>query len=150
MIWWILIKHIKKSTKLNPVTSTLLSLCVFLIVDQDQDLLYQQHRREFRFDLSRIPEGEAVTAAEFRIYKEFIQEHNENETFRVSVYQVLQEPPNRYEGFCFQLHMSQFTAVLQTLLVLLSLIFCSASLSSVKDITVCSNFKWKMYFLRRI
>ncbi|XP_070759516.1 bone morphogenetic protein 7-like [Enoplosus armatus] len=64
------------------------------LVDQDQDLLYQQHRREFRFDLSRIPEGEAVTAAEFRIYKDFIQERHENETFRVSVYQVLQEPPN--------------------------------------------------------
>ncbi|XP_051272511.1 bone morphogenetic protein 7-like [Dicentrarchus labrax] len=64
------------------------------LVDQDQDLLYKQHRREFRFDLSRIPEGEAVTAAEFRIYKDFIQERYENETFRVSVYQVLQEPPN--------------------------------------------------------
>ncbi|KAM7423273.1 hypothetical protein PAMA_011022 [Pampus argenteus] len=60
----------------------------------DQDLVYQQHRREFKFDLSRIPEGEAVTAAEFRIYKDFIQERHENETFRVSVYQVLQEPPN--------------------------------------------------------
>ncbi|KAL7408545.1 hypothetical protein ABVT39_025314 [Epinephelus coioides] len=64
------------------------------LVDQEQDLLYQQHRREFRFDLSRIPEGETVTAAEFRIYKDFIQESCENETFRVSVYQVLQEPPN--------------------------------------------------------
>ncbi|TKS71001.1 Bone morphogenetic protein 7 [Collichthys lucidus] len=64
------------------------------LVDQDQDLLYQQHRREFRFDLSRIPEGEAVTAAEFRIYKEFIPKSYENETFTVSVYQVLQEPPN--------------------------------------------------------
>ncbi|XP_029287830.1 LOW QUALITY PROTEIN: bone morphogenetic protein 7-like [Cottoperca gobio] len=64
------------------------------LVDTDQDLLYQQHRREFRFDLSRIPEGEAVTAAEFRIYKHFIQERYEKETFRVSVYQVLQEPPN--------------------------------------------------------
>ncbi|XP_042351799.1 bone morphogenetic protein 7-like [Plectropomus leopardus] len=64
------------------------------LVDQDQDLLYQQHRREFRFDLSRIPEGEAVTAAEFRIYKDFIQERYENETFKVSIYQVLQEPPN--------------------------------------------------------
>ncbi|XP_058486572.1 bone morphogenetic protein 7-like [Solea solea] len=60
-------------------------------VDQDQDLFYQQHRREFRFDLSRIPEGEAVTAAEFRIYKDFIHERFENETFKVSVYQVLQE-----------------------------------------------------------
>lgn len=66
-------------------------------MEPDQDLLYQQHRREFRFDLSRIPEGEAITAAEFRIYKDFIQERFENETFRVSLYQVLQEPPNRYK-----------------------------------------------------
>lgn len=57
--------------------------------------MYQQHQREFRFDLSRIPDGEAVTAAEFRIYKDFIQERYENETFRVSVYQVLQVQPNR-------------------------------------------------------
>ncbi|XP_041639234.1 bone morphogenetic protein 7-like [Cheilinus undulatus] len=64
------------------------------LVDQDQDLLFQQHRREFRFDLSRIPEGEAVTAVEFRIYKGFIQERYENDTFRVSLYQVLEEPPN--------------------------------------------------------
>lgn len=66
-----------------------------LTVEQDQDLLYK-HQREFRFDLSRIPEGEAVTAAEFRIYKYYIPERYENETFIVSVYQVLQEPPNRY------------------------------------------------------
>nr|XP_046240565.1 bone morphogenetic protein 7-like [Scatophagus argus] len=64
------------------------------LVDQDQDLLYLQHRREFRFDLSRIPEGEAVTAAEFRIYKDLIQKSYDNETFIVSVYQVLQESPN--------------------------------------------------------
>ncbi|KAM3621466.1 uncharacterized protein V6R79_011604 [Siganus canaliculatus] len=64
------------------------------LVDQDQDLLHQQRGREFRFDLSRIPEGEAVTAAEFRIYKDYIQERYDNETFRVSVFQVLQEPFN--------------------------------------------------------
>ncbi|XP_037345584.2 bone morphogenetic protein 7-like isoform X1 [Pungitius pungitius] len=60
----------------------------------NQDPSHQQHRREFRFDLSRIPEGEVVTAAEFRIYKDFMRERYENETFRVSVYQVLHEPPN--------------------------------------------------------
>ncbi|CAM9317714.1 unnamed protein product [Lampetra planeri] len=64
------------------------------LVDQNQDLMYQQHHREFRFDLSRIPDGEAVTAAEFRIYKDFIQERYENETFRVSIYQVLQVHSN--------------------------------------------------------
>uniref|UniRef100_A0A8C3AA86 Bone morphogenetic protein 7a n=1 Tax=Cyclopterus lumpus TaxID=8103 RepID=A0A8C3AA86_CYCLU len=68
---------------------------LFLIVDQDQDPSHRHHRREFRFDLSRIPEGEVVTAAEFRIYKDFLQERYENETFRVSVFQVLQEPPSR-------------------------------------------------------
>ncbi len=54
-----------------------ISLPFFPTVDQDQDLPYQQHGREFRFDLSRIPEGEYVTAAEFRIYKDFTQEHYE-------------------------------------------------------------------------
>uniref|UniRef100_A0A8C5ESP8 Bone morphogenetic protein 7-like n=1 Tax=Gouania willdenowi TaxID=441366 RepID=A0A8C5ESP8_GOUWI len=51
--------------------------------------------REFRFDLSRIPEGEAITAAELRICKDFIHEHNDNETFRVLVYQILQKPLNK-------------------------------------------------------
>ncbi|XP_072239298.1 bone morphogenetic protein 7-like [Leuresthes tenuis] len=62
------------------------------LINQEQDLLFQPHVREFRFDISRIPEGEAITAAEFRVYKDFIQERIENETIRVSVYQVLQEP----------------------------------------------------------
>uniref|UniRef100_A0A3Q2XTT9 Bone morphotic protein 7 n=1 Tax=Hippocampus comes TaxID=109280 RepID=A0A3Q2XTT9_HIPCM len=62
------------------------------LVDRDQELLYQKHRREFRFDLSRIPEGEAVTAAELRIFKDLVQERHENETFRINIYQVLQEP----------------------------------------------------------
>ncbi|XP_051768452.1 bone morphogenetic protein 7a isoform X2 [Ctenopharyngodon idella] len=65
-------------------------------VDPDEDLhLYHQHRREFRFDLSRIPVGETVTAAEFRIYKDFVHERYENETFRVSVFQVLRQQPKR-------------------------------------------------------
>ena len=41
-------------------------------------------------------EGEAVTAAEFRIYKDYIREHFHNETFRISVYQVLQEHLGRW------------------------------------------------------
>ncbi|XP_068171236.1 bone morphogenetic protein 7-like [Antennarius striatus] len=65
------------------------------LVDQDQDPSHQKHVKEFRFDLSRIPEGESITAAEFRIYKDLIQDRSENRTFRVSVYQVLQETPNR-------------------------------------------------------
>ncbi|XP_055039619.2 bone morphogenetic protein 7a [Misgurnus anguillicaudatus] len=66
------------------------------LVESDENLrLYHQHRREFRFDLSRIPPGETVTAAEFRIYKDFVHERYENETFRVSLYQVLQQKPKR-------------------------------------------------------
>ncbi|KAK6321575.1 hypothetical protein J4Q44_G00085510 [Coregonus suidteri] len=63
----------------------------------DQDVLSSQHNRKFRFDLSRIPEGEVVSAAEFRIYKDYIRERYENETFHVSVYQVLQELPDSEE-----------------------------------------------------
>uniref|UniRef100_A0A8C6U4W3 Bone morphogenetic protein 7a n=1 Tax=Neogobius melanostomus TaxID=47308 RepID=A0A8C6U4W3_9GOBI len=51
--------------------------------------------REFKFDLSRIPEGEAITAAEFRVYKDFIYEQHENETFIVSIFQVLPKLENR-------------------------------------------------------
>ncbi|XP_052424947.1 bone morphogenetic protein 7-like [Carassius gibelio] len=66
------------------------------LVDLEEDLrLYHQHHREFRFDLSRIPPGETVTAAELRIYKDFVHERYENETFRVSVFQVLQQQPKR-------------------------------------------------------
>ncbi|MEQ2187704.1 Bone morphogenetic protein 7 [Goodea atripinnis] len=61
-------------------------------VEHDKEFLpVRRHHREFRFDLSRIPEGEAVTAAEFRIYKDFIHESYDNETFQISVYQVLEE-----------------------------------------------------------
>ncbi|MBZ3874469.1 Bone morphogenetic protein 7 [Sciurus carolinensis] len=62
------------------------------LVEHDREFFHPRyHHREFRFDLSKIPEGEAVTAAEFRIYKDYIRERFDNETFRISVYQVLQE-----------------------------------------------------------
>ncbi|XP_071227277.1 bone morphogenetic protein 7-like [Salvelinus alpinus] len=66
------------------------------LVERDTEFLpVWRHHREFRFDLSRIPEGEAVTTAEFRIYKGFIHERFDNETFRISVYQVLEEHIDR-------------------------------------------------------
>lgn len=67
--------------------------CSLFLVDPDEDphMFHQFHR----FDLSRIPEGEAVTAAEFRVYKDFVHERYENETFHVSVYQVLREYGDR-------------------------------------------------------
>lgn len=66
-----------------------------MIVDQDQAILFQPILQEFRFNISRIPEGEVITAAELRIYKDFIQEYVQNEIFRVSVYQLLQESTDR-------------------------------------------------------
>uniref|UniRef100_A0A4W4FHB6 TGF-beta family profile domain-containing protein n=1 Tax=Electrophorus electricus TaxID=8005 RepID=A0A4W4FHB6_ELEEL len=55
----------------------------------------QQSRVYHRFDLSRIPDGEVITAAELRIYKDFVRERYENETFRIQVYQLLQEQGGR-------------------------------------------------------
>eukprot|EP00062_Callorhinchus_milii_P002949 gi/632939667/ref/XP_007882729.1/ PREDICTED: bone morphogenetic protein 7-like [Callorhinchus milii] len=48
---------------------------------------------EFRFDLSRIPEREAVTAAEFRIYKDYIRERSHNQSFQLTLCQVLTRAP---------------------------------------------------------
>ncbi|GCC19676.1 bone morphogenetic protein 7b [Chiloscyllium plagiosum] len=62
------------------------------LVEYDKEIFHQRrHHREFRFDLSKIPEGEAVTAAEFRIYKDYTRERFENETFQITIYQVLEE-----------------------------------------------------------
>ncbi|XP_005990644.1 bone morphogenetic protein 7b isoform X3 [Latimeria chalumnae] len=66
------------------------------LVEHDKEFFHQRrHHREFKFDLSKIPEREAVTAAEFRIYKDYIRERFDNETFQISIYQVLQEHPDR-------------------------------------------------------
>ncbi|XP_065609489.1 bone morphogenetic protein 6 [Cyrtonyx montezumae] len=66
------------------------------LVEYDKEFTpHQQHHKEFKFNLSQIPEGEAVTAAEFRIYKDCIVESFKNQTFLISIYQVLQEHPNR-------------------------------------------------------
>lgn len=65
-------------------------------MEHDKEFFHPRyHHREFRFDLSKIPEGEAVTAAEFRIYKDYIRERFDNETFQITVYQVLQEHSGR-------------------------------------------------------
>ncbi|RVE58953.1 hypothetical protein OJAV_G00199230 [Oryzias javanicus] len=55
----------------------------------------RRHHKEFKFNLSQIPEGEAVTAAEFRLYKECVSGAFRNETFLLKVYQVVKEHPNR-------------------------------------------------------
>lgn len=54
-----------------------------------------RHYREFKFNLSQIPKGEAVTAAEFRLYKECVSRTFRNDTFLLKVYQVIKEHPGR-------------------------------------------------------
>ncbi|XP_047424214.1 bone morphogenetic protein 6 isoform X3 [Mugil cephalus] len=55
----------------------------------------RRHHKEFKFNLSQIPEGEAVTVAEFRLYKECVSRAFRNDTFLIKVYQVVKEHPDR-------------------------------------------------------
>lgn len=65
-------------------------------VEYDRELSPQRrHHKEFKFNLSLIPEGEAVTAAEFRLYKECVSRAFRNDTFLLRVYQVVKEHPDR-------------------------------------------------------
>uniref|UniRef100_A0A8C5KKZ3 TGF-beta family profile domain-containing protein n=1 Tax=Jaculus jaculus TaxID=51337 RepID=A0A8C5KKZ3_JACJA len=71
------------------------------MVERDHALSHQEpHWKEFRFDLTQIPAGEAVTAAEFRIYKE-PSTHPLNTTLHVSVFEVVEEHANRESDLFF-------------------------------------------------
>lgn len=73
------------------MTASLLCLAVEL----DHALGHQEpHWKEFRFDLTQIPAGEAVTAAELRIYK-LPSTHPLNRTLHVSMFEVVRERANR-------------------------------------------------------
>lgn len=64
-------------------------------MERDRTLGHQEpHWKEFRFDLTQIPEGEMVTAAEFRIYK-MASTHLLNGTLHVSMFEVVREQSNR-------------------------------------------------------
>ncbi|XP_061545715.1 bone morphogenetic protein 5 [Phycodurus eques] len=66
------------------------------IVEKDKDFSHQRrHYKEFRFDLTQIPDGEAVTAAEFRIYKDRSHGRFDNLTLKVTIHQVIKEFPNK-------------------------------------------------------
>lgn len=74
--------------------------CLLVSVERDKDFSHQRrHYKEFRFDLTQIPQGEAVTAAEFRIYKDRSNGRFENETIKISIYQIIKEYANRYQYF---------------------------------------------------
>ncbi|XP_045715224.1 LOW QUALITY PROTEIN: bone morphogenetic protein 8A [Phyllostomus hastatus] len=71
------------------------------MVEFDRALGHQEpHWKEFRFDLTQIPAGETVTAAEFRIYK-LPSTHPLNRTLHVSMFEVVREQANRESDLFF-------------------------------------------------
>lgn len=68
-------------------------------VEQERDLLQPRpYWKEFRFDLTPLPQGETVTAAEFRIYKTLTIGQRANRTLHISVYEIKRE--NRHRCSC--------------------------------------------------
>lgn len=66
------------------------------LVEQEKDLLQPRpYWKEFRFDLTPLPQGETVTAAEFRIYKTLPMGWRANRTLHISVYEIQREKRNR-------------------------------------------------------
>lgn len=71
------------------------------MVERDPALGHQEpHWKEFHFDLTQIPAGEAVTAAEFRIYK-LPSTHPLNQTLHISMFEVVLEQSNRESDLFF-------------------------------------------------
>ncbi|XP_051728266.1 bone morphogenetic protein 8A [Ctenopharyngodon idella] len=66
------------------------------LVEQEKDLLQPRpYWKEFRFDLTPLPQGETVTAAEFRIYKTLTVGWRANRTLHISVYEIQREKRHR-------------------------------------------------------
>ncbi|XP_060113852.1 bone morphogenetic protein 8B-like [Heteronotia binoei] len=80
------------------------------VVELDRDIFYQKpYWKEFRFDLTQIPTGESVTAAEFRIYKMQSITRHINQTLHISIYEIVQDHPNR-ESELLLLDLQDFLA----------------------------------------
>ncbi|KAM4631458.1 bone morphogenetic protein 8A [Polymixia lowei] len=66
------------------------------LVEQERDLLQPRpYWKEFRFDLTPLPQGETVTAAEFRIYKTLTMGQRANRTLHISVYEIQRDSRHR-------------------------------------------------------
>ncbi|KAM9116661.1 bone morphogenetic protein 8A-like [Pangshura tecta] len=80
------------------------------MVEHDRDIFYQKpYWKEFRFDLTQIPTGESVTAAEFRIYKLQSFTRDVNKTLHISIYEIMKEYSNR-ESDLFLLDLQELQA----------------------------------------
>ncbi|XP_038822723.1 bone morphogenetic protein 8A-like [Salvelinus namaycush] len=67
------------------------------LVEQERDLLQPRpYWKEFRFDLTPLPQGETVTAAEFRIYKTLTMGQRANRSLHISVYEIQRENKHRF------------------------------------------------------
>ncbi|KAM7373563.1 hypothetical protein PAMP_008405 [Pampus punctatissimus] len=66
------------------------------LLEQERDLLQPRpYWKEFRFDLTPLPQGETVTAAEFRIYKTLTMGQRANRTLHISVYEIQRDNRHR-------------------------------------------------------
>uniref|UniRef100_A0A3B1KLH5 Bone morphogenetic protein 8a n=1 Tax=Astyanax mexicanus TaxID=7994 RepID=A0A3B1KLH5_ASTMX len=66
------------------------------LVEHERDLLHPRpYWKEFRFDLTPLPQGETVTAAEFRIYKTLTMGQRANRTLHISVYEIQRDKRHR-------------------------------------------------------
>uniref|UniRef100_A0A8D2JL02 TGF-beta family profile domain-containing protein n=1 Tax=Varanus komodoensis TaxID=61221 RepID=A0A8D2JL02_VARKO len=80
------------------------------LVELDRDLFHPKpYWKEFRFDLTPIPAEEAVTAAEFRIYKMQSFSWHGNQTLHISIHEIVQEHRNRESELLF-LDLQDFQA----------------------------------------
>lgn len=78
------------------------NLRLLLSVEQERDLLQPRpYWKEFRFDLTPLPQGETVTAAEFRIYKTLTMGQRANRTLHISVYEIHKENRHRWRTVFF-------------------------------------------------
>uniref|UniRef100_W5LZ94 Bone morphogenetic protein 8a n=3 Tax=Lepisosteidae TaxID=7915 RepID=W5LZ94_LEPOC len=66
------------------------------VVEQERDFFQPRpYWKEFRFDLTPLPQGETVTAAEFRVYKTLSLGPRGNRTLHISVYEIVKQNRHR-------------------------------------------------------
>ncbi|XP_053560814.1 bone morphogenetic protein 8A-like [Bombina bombina] len=66
------------------------------MVENDRDIFQQKpYWKEFKFDMTQIPTGESVTAAELRLFKTRSFSRHYNRTLHISVYEIHRQHGNR-------------------------------------------------------
>ncbi|MEE6484325.1 hypothetical protein FKM82_013844 [Ascaphus truei] len=66
------------------------------MVENDRDIFQQKpYWKEFKFDMTQIPTGESVTAAEFRLFKTRSFIRHVNKTLHISIYEINREHGHR-------------------------------------------------------